>query len=347
MILILLMLITSLNSLLAEELNQEIFIIGFFTFYAPLFLCAISSNNKIDNFLSYFIFISITQIGIAFLIYPVNPISSLSFINELSLLLLDGAAALRLASVSGSLAFSGVAIVGLSFCCFDPRPVVLFSKRHLLKLLIFNIFLASAILSLQRSIWVTILVVLYAKFFLEHQSLRGKIFNFIFICLITLFILLPILWSHENLYQLSSDRFFSFLRHGGINAIGERNEQWALAVENFLQRPYLGWGIGQIGQSARNHQDEGGISYLIPDGDYFRIISEFGISGLILILFIAKTLLHSLKTLFFTSGEVCILKKYSLAYICLSMQMIGSNVTEFYFINTVYWALFFRLQSFK
>jgi hypothetical protein len=323
-ILILLMPITSLYLYLAGELNGGTFLIGFFTFYTPLFI-----------------------IGIAFLIYPLSPIYSSPLINELSMVFLDGAAALRLASISGSLAFSGVAIVGLSFCCFDPRPVALLSKRNFLKLLIFNIFLVSAFLSLQRSIWVAIFIVLCAKFFLGRQSLSNKICNFIFTSVITLSIFLSILWSHEDLYQLSGDRFFSFIRTGGLDAVSERNEQWALAIENFLQRPYFGWGIGQIGQSARNYQNESGMGYLTPDGDYFRIISEFGVSGIILILFIAKTFLHSLKNLFLTNEEMCILKKYSLAYICLSFQMIGSNVTEFYFINTVYWALFFRLQNFK
>ena len=104
-----------------------------------------------------------------------------------------------------------------------------------------------------------------------------------------------------------------------------------MGFQNVINYP-LGTGVGQVGQVAR----VGGWSVFkaCADGDYPRIFSETGIPGGLFYVF-----------LFITAGLLYIRSKFDnkavktgfFVFLGVSAQMIGSNVTEFYFVNFLYW----------
>ncbi len=104
---------------------------------------------------------------------------------------------------------------------------------------------------------------------------------------------------------------------------------WLGAINNIQSNP-LGLGLGQVGLVAVSQglNAEHGVS----DGDYFRIVSESGVFSIVFLTFaLALILTARLKA----KTE---LEKY-LSWIPLgvAIQMIGSNVTEFYFSNYLFW----------
>jgi hypothetical protein len=118
----------------------------------------------------------------------------------------------------------------------------------------------------------------------------------------------------------------------GEQAIGERQSQWEDGLDNMIKYPF-GTGVGQVGQVSRVGS---GWSPFNPcaDGDYPRIFSETGVPGLLFYLF----LFFMAGTLFFYSKlDLKAVKTGLFVFIGISAQMIGSNVTEFFFVNFLYW----------
>lgn len=325
-----------------DELNRETFIIGLFTFFIPLVIAGLSNSKKLDEFLNFVPLIAIVHLIIAFLIYPLSPTSNIPIIAHVASIFLEGAAAMRMASVSGSLAFSGLMTSALVITCYQKYrvPNLLMGIKENALIFIFGI---SAILTLQRSTWLGLLLIFIALLAQVRDNFVMKVFKLIAYLVVALIIFKVILNSNSDFNQLISDRFFSLIYSGGQDAISERYPQWITIMDNLLNRP-LGWGIGQIGQAARNELDNISMGYLMPDNDYLRIISEFGILGIIFVSIIISRVYKSLNYFFLKKGVNTQTKGLALVYVCLSIQMIGSNVTEFYFINLVYWAIFFRLN---
>lgn len=107
-------------------------------------------------------------------------------------------------------------------------------------------------------------------------------------------------------------------------------------MENFVQNP-LGVGVGQVGQVASRYTSDENFYNIVPDGDYFRILSEYGIPSIFLYGYIIASLVI---VLVFRRED----DKKNIALIAIIsgflIQMIGSNISEFYFTNFLYWVLF-------
>jgi hypothetical protein len=185
---------------------------------------------------------------------------------------------------------------------------------------------------MQRSSWGGSILALALYFVMmfnkgDYKTLMRHCFSFLCIGLV-----LSIFLTMSGI-----DLSFLFRRienfDGGVSG---RSGQWVSGIHNFMTNP-IGAGSGQIGQVGARYITS---SYLtVPDGDFFRMLSEYGISAIVLI---------------FTSALLCLLllcfKKLAKIEMCVvtviiscAFQMIGSNITEFYFNNFIFWIFMGKL----
>ena len=235
-------------------------------------------------------------------------------------ILTEGVAFGRMASVSGSLGFGNLLMIGFILSFFTD-------KRYLLLMSICLLF------SLQRSAWLGgfFAIFLYLIYLIKQFEVT-KIFSF---SIILVFLFVSFIVISDK--YINIDLSFAMSRFESINdATSERKNQWENGIENFLAYP-LGVGSGQAGQFAARYNEAQSIFKAIPDGDYFRSLSEYGIMAAIFFIFVIISYIISIISISFKS-------KKDIAIIALIggelIQMIGSNVSEFYFTNFIYWMIF-------
>lgn len=272
----------------------------------------------LSRFISFYDFVRIVMIVsffhgvVGILQYPLFGFSI--FPSSFSELLLDGVMAGRMSSVSGSLGF-GCMLTTAAMCAFYLK------KRTLL-----FFFLICIVFSLQRSAWLATVtgVLLYIVYEMRKRGAHGM-FKYLGIIIFIVIVLIFFVGSFSSDLNLLIDKFDSI-----GSAIEERDGLWLAGIENFKSFP-LGTGVGQVGQVARF---ESSSFMSVPDGDYFRILSEFGVVAVFFYLLLFFSILflvirHSLLS----REELCVLS----IVIGFSIQMIGSNITEFYYNNFIYW----------
>jgi len=323
--------------------NFESFTFGFFQFFYPFLLILISETDRIKSFLKQVPLVGLFHLILAGLIFPItlldNPL--LVFLSEK---LVESAAAYRLASVSGSLAFSA-----LMFGCLALSASTIYNKNSSLTRdkLLFVFFALGCVFSLQRAVWVSCLLLFFLVIFFDKASRVKSFFYLIALLLTIIFILMSI--NNEVMSELILDRLISIYSSSeGLSAIGERTGQWYNVFLNLYNFPF-GSGIGQIGQSARSALDSAPTNFkYIVDGDYFRIISEFGFFGLYFVFII---LWINILFVYFIFNKKSNLdsdhKFYGLLFLGLSIQLLGTNISEMYFVNVIYFSALTLMIEFK
>lgn len=311
--------------LLVQQINSNTnkigLYMGFFLDIIPMSGFFYSKSISFETFVKNLLTISTIHCIFAIFLYP--PFNLNSIYGNLAPTLLEGVAFGRMSSVSGSLGFGSLMM--MAFIC-----ALNYNKK------LIPLFLIGIIFSAQRSSWiastwgvVVILIALFKQY--KWKYLSKYLLIFTSIMTIVFFILV---------YVVELDLSFIIERFNDLgNATNERESQWINGFHNFQNSP-IGTGMGQVGQVAARYEE--GNYFSIPDGDYFRVISEYGIGGIFiysLILFFVFILLWKLKL--YSVNDLCIIS------ICggLLIQMIGSNVSEFYFNNFIYWALIGYLFS--
>lgn len=245
-------------------------------------------------------------------------------------LIKDGTMAFRMSSVSGSLGLGSLMLASLPFAL-----TILLKKKNRVNIISTLLLFIALIFTMQRSAWLGaslyfLLVFIYIN--INKNSVRSKknIYLFVFV----LFVIGISISHYIDLHTLK----FIISRIGSLSGVGEnpiteRSSMWIAGIENFLQVP-SGIGLGTSGQAARV---SGFISnyHGVPDGDYFRILSELGIGAL----FFYSYLFASILIYFFKLQNMRI-DRFSvyLVVVGLSINMIGSDTTEFYFVNFLYWS---------
>jgi hypothetical protein len=300
--------------------NYEIVLYGLLMSFIPMIGYFYSRLIDFENFVKAVVFVGVMHaiFGILtydFLKYP-------EFISNIIYKIKEGVMAFRMSSVSGSLPFATLMIISVSFTINR-----IFLKRNIpIYLLLLFLFIFASIMSMQRSAWLAIAVIFIITIF--YLFLRGKIT--IIISLITITIILVLIFL-----QLGDILWFIEYRANTIfsnSPVSERYEQWIWGIKNFINVP-SGLGIGTSGQVNRilNFYSEFNPVY---DGDYFRIISDLGILGLIFYIYLFFLMFLKILNLNKLDGY-----NFTLVTVLvgLSINMIGSNTTEFYFVNFLYW----------
>ena len=246
-------------------------------------------------------------------------------------LIKDGTMAFRMSSVSGSLGLGALMLVSLAFAL----TMLLKNKnKNKMNMIVTLLLLFSLIMTMQRSAWLGASLYLFLVFIYIHlhtQTVLSKknIYLFIFVLFGAGAIVLQ--YIDLNTFEFIISRISS-IGGEGLNPVDERSSMWIAGIENFMQVP-SGIGLGTSGQASR--VGEFISSYHgIPDGDYFIILSELGIGALFFYFY-----LFTYIVIWFFNLRNMSIEKFSvyLAVIGLSVNMIGSNTTEFHFVNFLYW----------
>lgn len=310
---------------------------GFFIYLLPLIFGFYYVSNDYNGLSSAVKFAAFINAVVGIIIYP--PITgSIPFISEIASPLLEGTALYRLSSVSGSLGMATLMIIGFSV---SIRDCILKSSNHIYHYLnyiyLITIFIAG-FLTLQRSAWLGLSITILVYFLISKQKLKLSVVALALGSIIYLVFerILP-----DGVFELIYERIFT-VGYGQDSAIAERSDQWVNVFQNLYNQP-LGYGLGQVGQIARMDNVAINPSVLpIFDGDYFRTLSEFGPFGLLIVIFIATSPIR--QYLFFKSEKIHTIrinKFFILAMLLgLTIQCVGTNVTELYFVNTIFWVIF-------
>jgi O-antigen ligase len=224
----------------------------------------------------------------------------------------------RMESVSGSLGFGCLLIIGFILSFFTDRRFLFITAFCLL-------------LSMQRSAWIG---ALFAILIYIWEKMKQGYSREVMLLLVSCLLFVGFFYFISNYLNIDLEFMISRFERIG-NATSERGGQWIAGLDNFLDYP-LGTGIGQTGQFAARYEEVKSSFRIVADGDYFRILSEMGIvGGLFFIMLIIRCIFHLIKMRFRAKEEVAIIALTSAGLI----QMIGSNISEFYFTNFLFWMI--------
>lgn len=232
--------------------------------------------------------------------------------------LTEGVAYGRMSGISGSLIFGNLIMIGFIMSFFTRKmflPLIAFC-------LLFNA---------QRSAWLAAAssILIYLLYLLKNLRIK-KILTYTIFILVFVIIGISLISNYIN---FDIDFMLSRLDSVG-NASSERQDQWVSGLKNFISYP-LGTGVGQVGHVAARFEVASSIYNIVPDGDYFRILSEYGMIGGLFYMFVISSVF--LSFIFIKKMDKIVVLALITGYL---IQMVGSNISEFYFTNFVYWFIF-------
>ena len=316
----------SIVTLLNPQTNLTGLMIGFFLDIIPFMGFFYSRKINFDLWIKVILIIAVIHLIFGIVSYP--PFGLNGLLGPMADLFRDQIAFGRMSSVSGSLAFGNL----MMYACI----IAFFYKKWLLPFLLIGL-----IFSAQRSSWIGFVFCILLYLF---QVFRDGSFKKIISTLVTIIFSFYIIVITANFFAIDFEFLDSRLSRLS-EAGGERTGQWLNGLNNFSINP-IGAGIGQVGQVAARFTKDN--TYLwVADGDYFRIMSEYGLGG---VFFFCFFFLSFFMIIVFTSlkskKEMTVISLVGASFI----QMIGSNIGEFFFNNFIYWTIigfFFSILNTK
>jgi len=305
--------VQSIVSFFSPHINQIALFMGIFMYLIPFAGFFYSRFIELETFIDILLKIVVIHCLLGIILYPAFGLSN--YLGTFYEKLHEGVAFGRMSSVSGSLGFANLMMVGF---------ISAYHNKGKLYLFIIGLCL---IMSMQRSSWLASIFAIMLSTSVNFRSIGvKKIFLFGIFLMIGTSLLIKIA-SNEDFDMLFS-RFSEF----GNEAASERSDQWVGGFDNFLTFPQ-GAGVGQAGQISARYETNTALN-LVPDGDFLRVLSEVGFVGLLFYSFIIVLLFYSITTIKVGQKRKILLVSIVAGY---SIQMIGSNITEFYFTNFIYW----------
>jgi len=225
----------------------------------------------------------------------------------------------RLISVIGSTAVGNLAAYSI------PLLYLLYYKKSIGRALFYisiSIFCLATAFSFQRGAWIASVVSFSIAFTYYLKEVKSKSNKFTHALILIPILYLILINIFPNLAGASwiNDR----LRETNFEAIYSRSSQWYLAIEEFINRP-LGHGIGAFSHRAISHGYIG-----IPDGNYIRMLVEYGIVGTILFLILLmRALINTYRDNLYLFAALSV----------FVIQSIGSNVIDFPYTSCFFWFL--------
>lgn len=178
--------------------------------------------------------------------------------------------------------------------------------------------LLGAVLSMQRSAWVASVFAIIASYIIfilyQEKKIKTSVKLLIFVVIVVIIMyVLPL--EQGNVMSFALERFYSIFNTN-------ITDRWTYGINIFEQYPF-GVGIGRMGHKAIQFGFKG-----VPDGNYFRIISELGILGILLFLLLSiESLINSLKY-----------NPYLFVAICVYLiQAVASNIIDFAYTGSIFW----------
>lgn len=326
---------------LAGVADPRALLVGSLGFLVPLFALAAAGPERAGLLLRDLPGVALVHAVLALVLYPPwrPDIAALQRIGDT---LLEGTMAFRLSSVSGSLALSTVMTVAFALSLqrhMSCPPGSAGSRRAWTAALL---FLCCGFLSLQRAAWIALGLVWLVAMLGAMSPRRRSVLSLLVAACVPAVAAVLLVELPADALEILVERFGTLTGGGEIGVVAERADQWLNALYNLRKLP-TGHGTGQIGQPVR---ETGPLTGGLPvyDGDYFRIVSEYGAFGLALVLLIAAGTLRALMRLV-PLGRHPRPEGHAIlpaALLGIALQGIGTNVTELYFANAVFWALWIQ-----
>ncbi len=322
--------------------SGEAIFYGIYTFLMPTLGYFIGSAFSVSSILKIYIKICLIHGVIGWILYPYFFFDG--YLNHVIDPVLSGSAYLRMTSVSGSLGFSPLMLIGFNIIL--SSFFISNSKEFKFPVLLLLFFCCCIILSLQRSAWlggvVSLLLVVFRNLFILKINLIKlfKLMSLFAFSSIFIFFLIK-----YDLFDLEKLNFFLDRKDSFTSAANERNQMWVNGLSNFYKFP-TGVGLGQVGL-VPTFIDSKNYYSGVTDGDFIKTLSETGFIGLIFYSFIVLIILIMFFNIHILSIQLFTL---FLIIIAFSIQMIGTNISELYFVNYSYWlfvGLFFRSVNFS
>ncbi len=308
---------------------------GLMIYMIPMLGYFISRNLEMKSFFDIVKNIGIIHGAYAFLTYgffkfPEN-------FNEIILKIREGSMYYRMNSFSGSFVFSSLMLLTFIIILLEIFEKGVKSKITLVSFLFVG---ACLFFSFQRGAWLATVATIFFFLIMKKGKSISKYYLFfgIFILVFLIFILnTSFLKVAPHFIQ---QRLQVFRVQISYNSEPIERVLYSInaGINNFIRIP-TGVGLGQIGQGVRFSSTVSNRYYPIPDGDFFRILSETGIFGLF---FYSSFLFIFLKAVFQMHRKIAFNNDFLILVSLLfavHIQMIFSNVTEFYFVNLIYWIL--------
>lgn len=225
--------------------------------------------------------------------------------------------------------FFGSVVCGTWGCVGTCLSFRLLNRGEKIKFWIFFIsnFLLS-LLTLQRSAMICVIVMTFVL--VINGMKKGYLSKFVPIGLALLLIGTGFIISIKmpNVY------FAIFQRVNSISsAVSERNSGWNNAFSNGIVSTIIGYGFGTGGQRAI------GLSLsTVNDGNYFKMIYECGVIGILIFIII---IYRTLKRIKYYKVDIV----YIVALVSCLFQMIGSNILTFQFTASLFWYVLGRING--
>lgn len=299
-----------------SKTNREAIFLGFGLDFVPMLAFFLFRNKKIEDLIKTIILIVFVHSLIGIYLYPMFRLANFS--NPVIKRICDGVAFGRMSSVSGSLGFGNLILVGFVCAFYFNKKVALF-------------FIIPLIFSAQRSAWIgAILTFLIYLYFLFKSGKIVVFYKILFLSILFTFIAFYFVQKYVDFdFSFILSRLENLFEGASENG-GTRIKLWTNGIDNFIQNP-MGTGIGQVGQVGTRYAS--GVYKVCPDGDYFRMLSEYGVNFVIFFIIVAALFLVIPFVSCNEKESQCL---YTISFVT-AVQLIGSNITEFYFDNFLFW----------
>lgn len=221
----------------------------------------------------------------------------------------------------------------LNVCLMIAVPQLIISKSKRYKVfLIFCIcsMLVVLINTMSRSAWVGGFVGIACCSFYSKRI--AKVF---FITCLVVFVLFVAL-APDALQQVVFERFKGIVNPMQTQSITGRESVWNAGVKMFKERPLIGVGIGSFAALANQY---GSVLLISPHNIYLFFLSEFGLIGLSMFLFLIFTIITSMiKGFKYISNSV---NKFVLVglFVGLIIYFTEGLVVSYQFLEMEIWAL--------
>lgn len=313
---------SGIHYLLIQGIDSKLFFHGIQFNVLPMALYLsgmISAKNENDRILKQIILSNAIIIGGGLLLYFLFPDILINFLYRFAgpnFCLEYYKLYPRLTSI-----FANATSVGTISAVSIPLIFMFYNKykfNFIYFLGLLSLFLLGAFLSMQRSAWVAsvfALIISYIIFMLyKEKKFKTNVKLLIFVVIVVI-IMYVIPLEQGNVMSFALERFYSIFNT-------DVTKRWIYGISVFEQYPF-GIGIGRAGHKAIQFGFRG-----IPDGNYFRIISELGILGILTFLLLSmESLINSFKY-----------NPYLFVAICIYLiQAVASNIIDFAYTGSIFW----------
>ncbi len=291
-------------------------------------VCAhgLTINLKVELILSVIFKSILISLLISFFFHVIHPDIYFNFLqvnvfNEINLDVVDFIP--RFFGIYGNSMIIGcLSSLSVVFCLYKVGD---FGNKTYKYLLSFSV--VCSLISMQRGAWAVTFFSILFYLFVNRKYFSILLVSTLLVGIIFLsYLFLEFYFADSNITSYLLQRFISLK-----DAVGERNHQWYYALNKFIDYPF-GFGLGTFSHKAVSLHGDNAAT----DGNYWRILVEYGIFGVIVYAYV----LFSILTKAILRKEFLIMQ----LLIVLLFLSIGTNVMDLYYTSYLFYIILFLIR---